>query len=204
MIIDFNALSPNAAYYMMSQSLVPRPIAWVLSENANGSYNLAPFSWFNAISSDPPMVMISLGKKPDGSDKDTHANIRDRRHYTIHIAHEDMLTALNESSATLDANESEVEKLQLELADFDGRPLPRLAGCKLAYSCELADIHEIGNKPQAVIYGEIKTMFIDDDIASTSDKGRVIVHADRLKPIARLGASEYMAPGEVISLKRPA
>lgn len=71
MDINLDDLSSTEVYYTMTETLVPRPIAWVLSENLSGSYNLAPFSYFTAVCSNPPLIMISVGKKPDGSPKDT-------------------------------------------------------------------------------------------------------------------------------------
>ena len=71
MILSFEDLSPNEVYYTLIQSIVPRPIAWVLSENANLTHNLAPFSYFNGVSSNPPLVSISVGRRIDGSQKDT-------------------------------------------------------------------------------------------------------------------------------------
>lgn len=203
MILDLEAISPNQTYFHMTQTLVPRPIAWVLSANATGTFNLAPFSFFNAVCSDPPLVMISVGKKPDGSEKDTRCNIKQRKHFTVHIASSPQLEALNDSSATLNANESELDELGLSTVNFADAPAPRLADCKIAYACELYDIHEIGPTPQAVIYGKVNSIYIDDDIMSQNEKGRIKIHTDRLQPIARLGASEYMMMGKTVSLKRP-
>lgn len=187
----------------MLQTLVPRPIAWVLSENESGSYNLAPFSYFNAISSDPPMIMLSISKKSDGSHKDTRVNIENRRDFIVHIAHTEMLAALNQSSEELAANVSELEKLQLETIAFEGARLPRIKACRIAYACRCHDIHEIGNTPQSVIYAEVNRIYIDDDIITIKDKQRIMVDAARLDPVSRLGANQYMKFGEVIDLKRP-
>ncbi|MGB5398504.1 MAG: flavin reductase family protein [Gammaproteobacteria bacterium] len=203
MNIKLDTLSPGQAYFHMIQTLVPRPIAWVLSENETGNYNLAPFSYFNAVCSDPPIVMISIGKKPDGSDKDTLRNIRQRKHFNVHIADLGLLEALNQSSATLDANDSELDHSDLTTTEFEGASLPRITQCKIAYGCVLHDIHEIGNTPQAVVYGEIKNIYIDDSIISINQNGRIKVHADSLQPVARLGSNEYMKPGEIIQLNRP-
>ena len=203
MILNLSELTPTQVYFQMGQTLLPRPIAWVLSEIEPDKYNLAPFSYFNAISSNPPLIMLSVGKKPDGSLKDTRVNIEQRKDFVIHIAHREMLQQLNQSSATMDASESEVDALGLETVAFEGSRLPRLKDCRVAYACTCYDIHEIGNTPQSVIYGEITHMYIDDSIASTSDSGRLKIHADKLNPIARLGASEYMSFGDIITLARP-
>ena len=81
MHFDLSELSPNRVYYTMIQTLVPRPIAWVLTDNGNDSFNLAPFSYFNGVASDPPLLMISVGKKPDGTLKDTRTNIIERNEF---------------------------------------------------------------------------------------------------------------------------
>ena len=202
MILNLDEYQAAQRYYLMSQTLVPRPVAWVLSENDTGNFNLAPFSYFNAVCSAPPLIMLSIGKKSDGSDKDTRRNIIERKHFTVHIASLNSLEALNKSASPLDENESELETLELATTEFNGFALPRLSDCKIAYACELHDIHIIGEVGQAVIYGEIKSIYLDDDITTEDDKGRIKVQVDKLQPISRLGASEYMEPGRVVTLKR--
>jgi flavin reductase (DIM6/NTAB) family NADH-FMN oxidoreductase RutF len=201
--IDLNQSTPAQTYFQMVQTLVPRPVAWVLSENENGSYNLAPFSYFNAVCSNPPLLMLSIGNKPSNQPKDTRLNIEHRKYFTVHIAHREMLKELNESSATLPAGESELDLLKLRTTTFDGMPLPRLEQCRLAYSCECYEIHKLGELPQTIIYGKVNSIYIDDSIISINDKGRVKVHAEKLDPIARLGANEYMTFGNIVSMQRP-
>ena len=203
MILDLSELKPAQVYFHMIQTLVPRPIAWALSEIEQNKYNLAPFSYFNAVCSDPPLIMLSLGKKPDGSFKDTRVNIEQRKDFVVHIAHREVLDDLNQSSATLAADISELDQLGLATTAFEGSRLPRIKACKIAYACECYQIHELGSTPQSIIYGNVKHIFIDDEIISTNDKGRLKVHADRLEPISRLGANEYMSFGDVIKLARP-
>jgi flavin reductase (DIM6/NTAB) family NADH-FMN oxidoreductase RutF len=203
MILDLSALKPAQVYFQMIQTLVPRPIAWVLSEIEAGKYNLAPFSYFNAVCSDPPLIMLSVGKKPDGSFKDTRVNIEQRRDFVVHIAHREVLDDLNQSSATLAADVSELDQLGIETTNFEGSRLPRIKACRIAYACECYEIHELGSTPQSIIYGKVNHIYIDDAITSTSEKGRLKVHAEKLAPIARLGADEYMSCGEIIRLTRP-
>ena len=131
MYFDLAELSPNQAYFTMTQTIVPRPVAWVLSENTSGDFNLAPFSYFNAVCSDPPLVMLSIGRKPDGSPKDTRVNIEQRGHFVIHIAHREQAKPMTESSATLDYGDSEVARLGLQTVPFQGFTLPRLTGCRI-------------------------------------------------------------------------
>ena len=203
MILQLDQLSPAKTYFQMIQTVVPRPIAWVLTENETGNYNLAPFSYFNAVCSDPALIMLSVGVKPDGSSKDTCHNIVERKFFTVHIADESTMEALNQSSATLARNHSELDDLVISLTSFESSVLPRISECKIAYACELYEIHKIGNTPQSVIYGKVNSIYIDDAITSVSDKGRIKVHAEKLRPISRLGTDEYMQAGRVISLPRP-
>ena len=203
MIVNLAELSPAQVYFTMIQTLIPRPIAWVLSEIEPGKYNLAPFSYFNAVCSDPPLIMLSVGKKPDGSFKDTRVNIEQRGDFVVHIAHRDLLEDLNQSSATLAADVSELDLLGIETTTFEGSRLPRIEACKVAYACECHEIHELGSTPQSVIYGRVTRIYIDDRITSTTDKGRLKVHAESFEPIARLGADEYMSFGKIVTLRRP-
>lgn len=203
MYIDLDAASPSQAYYHMGQTLVPRPIAWVLSENTDRSLNLAPFSYFTAICSDPPLLMLSIGKRADGSPKDTRANIEQRDHFVVHIAHDELLEPLNASAAGLPPGQSEIEQLDLPTTAFDGFSLPRLAQCRVAYACERYQIHEIGNQQQGLVFGRIRSIYIDDAVAREDGNGRIKVDNSLLDPLARLGANEYLCSGEVVKLKRP-
>jgi len=191
MIIDFEELSAGQRYFQMIQTLIPRPIAWVLSKHDNGSYNLAPFSYFSAVCSDPALVMISVGRKACGEQKDTCANIEANKHFTVHIPDMQMLTVMSASGEAMPAGVSEVEMLGLETVPFGDFPLPRLKGAKVAYACELYDTHEIGHGGQSVIYGQVKAIYLDDSIIDSSVKSRVKVDAGRLNPIAWLGGDEY-------------
>jgi len=203
MNIDLANISSGQTYFYMLQTIVPRPIAWILTENKTGSYNLAPFSYFNAVCSDPPLIMVSVGKKPDGSFKDTRVNIEQRSDFVVHIVHRELLQPMSLSSETLAADVSELDKLDLETTEFMGSRLPRIKQCRIAYACKCYEIKEIGGTPQSVIFGEVSQIYIDDSITSTNDKGRLKVHIDKLDPIARLGANEYMETGKIIQLDRP-
>ena len=114
MLIDFEDMDPKDAYHILTQTVIPRPVAWVLSENPDGDYNLAPFSFFTPITSNPPLLMISVGKKPaEGVSKDTRVNIEARKNFVVHIAHRDLAAAVTESSRTLPHGESELKNLDL-------------------------------------------------------------------------------------------
>jgi flavin reductase (DIM6/NTAB) family NADH-FMN oxidoreductase RutF len=204
MILDLSALNPTQVYFQMLQTLIPRPIAWVLSENANASLNLAPFSYFNAVCSDPPLLLLSVGKKPDGTWKDTRVNIEQRSGFVVHIAHRELVAPLTESSASLPVGVSEVERLGLRLAPFAGFSLPRLADCRIAFACHRFEIREIGGTPQALILGRVEQIFVEEGVVVRDAKGRPKVAAERVDPLGRLGADEYVTFGEILRVPRPA
>lgn len=204
MYFDFAEFSPNQAYFTMTQTLVPRPIAWVLTENAAGDYNLAPFSYFNAVCSDPPLVMLSIGRKPDGSPKDTRVNIEQRGHFVAHIAHREQAKPMTESSATLDYGDSELARLGLDTVPFQGFGLPRLADCRVAFACERYEIREIGNARQTLLLGLVKSVYVDDAAVTTDAKGRTKIDAVRIDPLGRLGGGEYSTMEGVVTVPRPA
>lgn len=203
MYIELEGLSPNRVYATMTQAVIPRPIAWVLSDNGDGGYNLAPYSYFNAVCSDPPLVFISVGRKPDSSHKDTRVNIEERSHFVVHIAHRGLAEAMVETSRTLPHGQSELDRIDQRLTEFDGFPLPRLEECRVALACELYEIQEIGMTPQSLVFGKVRSIYVDDDVVSTDDKGRIKVHADKVDPIGRLGASEFVTFGDILSIPRP-
>ncbi len=91
MILDFATLTGGQSYFQIIQTLMPRPIAWVLTEHENGSYNLAPFSFFTAVCSEPPILMLSVGLKPTGEFKDTRTNLERSQRCVIHIPDRGML-----------------------------------------------------------------------------------------------------------------
>lgn len=209
MHIEFDSLSPGAVYAMMTQTIVPRPVAWVLSTNEDNSLNLAPFSYFNAVSSDPPMIMLSIGRHADGREKDTRRNIRAREEFVVHIAHREQASIMTATSASLAPDVSELEHIgeqftphELRLAAMPGSSLPRLAQCRVAFACKHVETKEIG--PQGIVFAQVTDIWLDDSIVDTDAKGRIRVDAEALDAIGRLGGGEYVTAGTVVIVERPA
>ena len=208
MQLNFSDYSSSERYHLMTQTIVPRPIAWVLTESDNdnhqeSNYNLAPFSYFTAISSDPAILMISLTKKPDGGDKDTLINILKNKKMVIHIASDNQGELVTKTAATLTYGKSELTEAGLTTTAFDGFSLPRLSQCDVAYGCELYEVKETGDLPQSLIFVEVKQLYINDNILNTENPDRINIAADKLKPLARLGGGEYASITDPFSFKRP-
>jgi len=202
MNIELSTLAATQIYHLMTQTVIPRPIAWVLTDSEQGNYNLAPFSYFTAVSSIPPLLMFSVGKKPSGEMKDTTRNVLETGKLVIHIAHHDSANEVTQTAATLDHGESEIEATGLELTDFDGFDLPRVKDCPIAFACKLYEVKEIGETPQSLIFAEIEKMYVDPNvIGERSD--RLVVDALKVNPLSRLGGSEYATLENVFSVARP-
>ncbi|MER2492305.1 flavin reductase family protein [Catenovulum sediminis] len=198
MLIDMASLNSSEVYHLMTQTIVPRPVAWVLTQHQNAHYNLAPYSYFNAVSSEPPLLMYSAGKKPNGEIKDSIANFNYQQKCVVHIASAQQINQMQQSANSLPADESEIEHYNIELADFDGFELPRVKACPIAFGCELYQTTEIGDKPQTLVFVEIKQIYIADEVISLDDKQRLKTDVLKIDPIARLGGREYASLKEIL------
>lgn len=202
MNIELSTLAPTQIYHLMTQTVIPRPIAWVLTDSGKQNFNLAPFSYFAPVSSNPPLMMISVGKKPSGEVKDTTRNVLETGKLVIHIANVGQAEQVTQSAATLDHGESEVVASDIELVEFDGFELPRVKGCPVAFGCTLYEVQEIGATPQSLIFAEINTVYIDPEvIGDRSD--RLVVEALKVNPLSRLGGNDYSVLERTFSVARP-
>ena len=202
MIIDCSQQSADQNYFTLIQTVVPRPIAWVLSDNGNGSYNLAPFSFFNAIAANPPIIMLSIGWKDETIRKDTWINISERKNFVVHIPSVQDFKNVVGSSVPLAHGVSEIDQMHIPLENIDGQRLPKLKGPKAALFCEKYSIQDIGGDQQGLILGKVNHMWLADDIVQLNN-GRLTIDPQGLNPLARLGGSYYAALGELLSMKRP-
>ncbi len=204
MLVHSSDLKTPQRYFLMTQTVQPRPIAWLLSRSASGALNLAPFSYFNAVCSAPPLLMVSVGVKPNGEEKDTLRNIREQEHFVIHIAPTAMVKVLNESAAPLPIEESELDRLKLSLEPMADFPLPRLADCSVAFACRRYRLVPLGEAGQCMVLAEVLQFYIDDRIVTRDAKGRFTVDSQALDPLARLGVTEYAHLGTRVYLRIPA
>jgi len=204
MNIDVSELSQAQAYFTLTQTVLPRPVAWVLSEHENGELNLAPFSYFTPVTSNPPMLMLSIGKQPDGGFKDTLRNISERKQFVVHLAQREWAEQVTRSARALPAGESELSLCGLETVPFEGSPLPRLDGARVAFSCELHRVDEIGNGPQYLVFGQIRRIWLDDSVVGEDAKGRRKIDARQIDPLGRLGGNEYVTFGDILDIPRDA
>ena len=183
--------------------IIPRPIGWISSKNNNGQINLAPYSFFNAIATIPPMVVIGPGGySKSGNNKDTLLNIKNNPEFVCNFVSWDVKDIMNESSYSFDNNESEIEKLNIETENSTMVSIPRVKLSPAHFECTLFKIIDLpsdskGN-PNHLIIGNIIGINISDKIIK-NDR----IDIGELKPISRMGYDEYALINTIFSMKRP-
>jgi flavin reductase (DIM6/NTAB) family NADH-FMN oxidoreductase RutF len=189
MLFDYTGTDPKTIYKLMSQTIVPRPIAWIVTERG-GVVNVAPFSYFTGLSSRPPTVVVSVGHKPDGTPKDTLKNLRETGRCTLCMVAPSQLEKMHYSSKPLAENESEAEAFGIGLERLvEGFP-PMVKGSPAAFFCELyQEIALEGSKTIPLVL-EIGRQFVED--AAIRDAERLTID---FEPLARVGTS-YALLGE--------
>lgn len=191
-------LEPPDAYRLLISTVTPRPIAWVSSMGADGSTNLAPFSFFNAVAGSPPTLMISIGQRRGGM-KDTLRNIQETGEFVVNIVSEELIQQMNVSSGELDYGVDEFVAAGLEkAASIDVRP-PRVAAAKAAMECVLSQVIPIPESTYTLVLGRVVRYHIREGLL----RPRGLVDNALLRPVGRLGGDEYVLFGEVITLPRP-
>ena len=137
MLIDPATHSKADNYKLLTNLVVPRPIAWITSLDADGLVNLAPFSFFNAVCADPICVMVSIGQRDDGTPKDTARNILARGEFVVHLVTEDLFDAMNLSAADFPPDIGELAAAGLHAAPSSRIAVPRVAEAQVGMECRL-------------------------------------------------------------------
>ena len=184
MIVDYADKALTQRYQLMAQTIIPRPIAWIVTQNEQGTLNIAPFSYFMGLSSEPATMIVSIGHKSDGSQKDTLKNLRETKKCTICMVDEAHLEAMHFSSKELPADESEAAAFDIETQEVvEGFP-PMVSGVPSAFFCKFYQEIDLKGSKTIPLVVEIKAQFIDDKIISDTEK----ITLD-YAPVARVGKS---------------
>ncbi len=193
MLVDYANKELTQRYQLMAQTIIPRPIAWIVTQDEQGILNIAPFSYFMGLSSEPATMIVSIGHKSDGSQKDTLKNIRQTKKCTICMVDEAHLEEMHFSSKELAAHESEATVFDIQTKDVvEGFP-PMVKGVPSAFFCEFYQEIDLKSSKTIPLVVEIKAQFIDDEIIS--DKDNITL---AYEPLARVGKS-YALLGKKIT-----
>jgi flavin reductase (DIM6/NTAB) family NADH-FMN oxidoreductase RutF len=195
MRLDASELDAEAAYKLLVGVVVPRPIAWVSTLSASGVLNVAPFSAFTFVSSQPPMLGINIGRKA-GVRKDTAEHILARREYVVHIAHTALTEAVHASAVEHPPEVSEADLLGLARTAGTHVGVPRLLAPPVAMECRLHSVTAYGDTGSEFFVGEVLCWHLREGLLR---QGKV--DSVELDPVCRLGGPNYAALGRRITLE---
>ncbi|MGE6919902.1 flavin reductase family protein [Achromobacter kerstersii] len=200
MNFDFSQLASADAFKLLSSVVVPRPIAWVVSQSATGDINAAPFSFFNVVSSDPPIVALGIGPR-GGQLKDTSRNILDTREFVINLVSAELAEQMNRTSLDYHADVNELVRAGLATERSQTVAPPRIAQSPAALECKVWQVIEAA--PQRVIVlARVVGMYLRDDALLNRD--RFYVDTPALRLLGRMhGAGWYAHTSDLFQMLAP-
>ena len=199
MHVDFDTLSAYQRYKLMASLIVPRPIALVTTLSATGVVNAAPFSLFNMMGEDPPIVMLSVNRLTDGGLKDTAANIARSREFVVHLSDEPMAEQMHRCGDRLPADQSELDHVGLHTRPSLRVAPPCIAEAPVAFECTLWETLE--TESRQIFIGRVLMLHARDGLVDTSTWR---VRLQDYHPVARFGASFYIRTRERFAMGDPA
>ena len=188
-------------YKLLIGSIVPRPIGFISTISPKGVYNLAPFSFFNGVCSDPMAVLFCpVIRGSDGQEKDTLKNIKATKEFVVNIVSEEIAEKMNQCSAEYPYGVDEFKESGLTPSPSKVVKPPLVKEAKINMECRLLNLVEIGNKPGGgtIVIGEVVYFHASEDVYKD---GKIILN--KLKPVARLGGTDYARVTDIFSLPRP-
>ena len=201
MLLDFSTLPARDVYAWMASTIYPRPIAWVSTISAEGKTNLAPFSFFMGVTSNPPTLMFVPVNTRDGSKKDTVKNIEQVPEFVVNLVPYALAEQMNATAALLPYGESEFEQFDVDTAPAHKVRPPRVAASPVSFECTLHSIVPIGEGPLAanVVFGRIHLVHVSDAVLGPDGKA----DPAKLDLVGRLGGELYTRTTERFTIKRP-
>jgi flavin reductase (DIM6/NTAB) family NADH-FMN oxidoreductase RutF len=183
MLFDVASLAPGLPYKLLTATIVPRPIAWITTLDADGTVNAAPFSFFNAVSGAPPVVVIGVGDRTPGDPKDTGKNIAARGEFVVNLVDSDLAGAMNVTAIDFPYGVSEMEQAQLATAPSVHVKTPRIAQSPVSLECTLHSLIPIGDE-RSVVLGNVVAFHIRDEFVL--DAARCHIDTPKLDLIGRM------------------
>ena len=197
---DPQELEQKSIYKLLSGIVIPRPIGWISSISEDGIYNLAPFSFFNAVGDDPPHVMFSAGRSANAN-QDTVKNVLTTKQFVVNMVTEELVEQMNMTAQAIPPHESEFEFANLTaIASLKVKP-PRVKESPITMECELVHHYTLENNKfggSTILVGKIVLFHIDELMMLDDYK----INQDNYQPISRLAGSNYSKIGEIFSVKR--
>lgn len=200
MLFDFAIIPAKQRYKLLVSTIVPRPIAWIVSQDLNGQLNAAPFSFFNAFAGDPPVVGVGIGSHDPGRPKDTRRNIRDTGQFVVNLVSEETAPAMNVTAIEFDPGVNELAQAGLTTVPSLYVKPPRIAQSPVSMECELLQIVELGPE-SGLVLGRVLAMHVREDFVI--DAARHYIDTPKLKLIGRMhGSGWYVRTSDLFSIDR--
>jgi flavin reductase (DIM6/NTAB) family NADH-FMN oxidoreductase RutF len=197
---DLAEMSNADTYKLLASVVLPRPIAWVVSRDVAGALNAAPFSFFNIMSSDPPLVGISFSKPQDREGKDSLHNIRDRGEFVVNLVPEDLAQAMNLTATNAPRGIDETKLAGLELVECEVVDVPRIERSPVALECRLFQVIEPGGASTIVL---ARVVYVHVRETAFSDLARLHIDPTQMRLIGRMhGGGGYCTTRDMFNIER--
>lgn len=190
MLFDFATIGAENAYKLLISTVVPRPIAWVTTQDTDGTLNAAPFSFFNAVSGNPPVVVIGIGGRAPGDVKDTGGNIRRTGEFVVNLVSDALAKQMNITAIDFPKSVNELAEAGLRTAPSAKVRPPRIADSPVSLECERLVIVEVG-VDRGVVLGSVLAIHIRDEFVL--DPERCYVDTPKLDLIGRMHGGGWYA-----------
>jgi flavin reductase (DIM6/NTAB) family NADH-FMN oxidoreductase RutF len=198
MMFDLSELSRQQGAKLLLSTIVPRPIAWVVTVDADGRANAAPFSFFNALCSYPPIVGLGLGAR-ESADKDTARNIRQMRQLVINLVPANLAEAMNICATDFEAGTNELDLLDLRTAPSQVVRPPRIAESPVALECEVTELLEMSSGA-LIVLAEVKMVHVADEFVLDAEK--CYIDAPKMMLLGRMHGTSYGQVSELFEMPR--
>ncbi len=189
---DFDGTDLDDAYSILASLIIPRPIALVSTVDAQGRINVAPFSFFNLLGVEPPIVALGIGDRSDGTPKDTARNILETKEFVVNLVHPSLAPAMNRCSVSLPYGQSELELAGITPTASQRVKPPRIYEAKVALECTFAEVVTIGQN--RILLGQVHLCHVDESLTKTTHtRGAKLLQlaTEAWAPIGRLGSPNF-------------
>lgn len=193
-------ITSATAYKLLVSTILPRPIAFVTTVSNTGIPNAAPFSFFNAMGSNPPVVALGFEPKQNGQSKDTTNNILETKEFVVNLVDEQLAGQMNQCAADLKPDIDELELAKIDtLSSIDVAP-PRILASPVSMECQLYNSMKLEGGGQ-IIVGRVLHFHIRDNIVTSLNPLRI--NLEKIAPISRLSGPHYGRVNDIFSISRP-
>ena len=199
MELDLEGQYADRAYTLLASLVTPRPIAWVTTLSPDGVINAAPFSFFNVLGDDPPIVGFCPGDREDGTPKDTARNVRLTHEFVVNLVDESVAEAMNKTAASLPYGVSEIESTGLTTLPSSVVKPPRIAEAPASLECTEWGTLQIGGN--RLIIGVVKRVHVRDDLFDPETQR---IRSERLHIVGRMASPHwYCRTTDRFEMRRP-